>query len=183
MVFKVKNTGRKVTEFYLYGEDGMRIVGEVENVGPGPVPRPGGQRAAPGKYVPACKPGMTGKGIRERLHRHRLRRRPTPPAPTSSRSSTPPRSTRLRRGPVQQLVGRHQAFVAAYKAGEDDGPARSSRTVRVPLGAHRAGGRVLRRPRPRMDLREADLEQGQKWTGWHRIEKDLWPPAQAATPR
>ena len=26
-----------------------------------------------------------------------------------------------------------------------------------------------------MDIREADLEQGQEWTGWHRIEKDLWP--------
>ena len=34
---------------------------------------------------------------------------------------------------------------------------------------------------PRMDLREADLEQGQKWTGWHRIEKDLWPPASGYT--
>ena len=30
---------------------------------------------------------------------------------------------------------------------------------------------------PKMDLREADLEKGQKWTGWHRIEKDLWPAA------
>ena len=28
---------------------------------------------------------------------------------------------------------------------------------------------------PKVDLREADLEKGQKWTGWHRIEKDLWP--------
>jgi iron uptake system component EfeO len=27
-----------------------------------------------------------------------------------------------------------------------------------------------------MDARQADLAQGQKWTGWHRIEKDLWPP-------
>ena len=26
-----------------------------------------------------------------------------------------------------------------------------------------------------MDAREADLEEGQRWTGWHRIEKDLWP--------
>ena len=26
-----------------------------------------------------------------------------------------------------------------------------------------------------MDLREADLEEGQDWTGWHAIEKDLWP--------
>ena len=30
---------------------------------------------------------------------------------------------------------------------------------------------------PMMDAREADLEPGQEWTGWHRIEKDLWPPA------
>ena len=37
---------------------------------------------------------------------------------------------------------------------------------------------------PKMDAREADLEEGQKWTGWHRIEKDLWPPAKSGpTPR
>ena len=28
---------------------------------------------------------------------------------------------------------------------------------------------------PKMDIREADLEPGQEFTGWHRIEKDLWP--------
>jgi iron uptake system component EfeO len=27
---------------------------------------------------------------------------------------------------------------------------------------------------PKVDLREADLEAGQEWTGWHRIEKALW---------
>jgi iron uptake system component EfeO len=27
---------------------------------------------------------------------------------------------------------------------------------------------------PKMDLREADLEDGQAWTGWHVIEKALW---------
>jgi iron uptake system component EfeO len=27
---------------------------------------------------------------------------------------------------------------------------------------------------PKMDLREADLEAGQAWTGWHPIEKQLW---------
>ena len=31
--------------------------------------------------------------------------------------------------------------------------------------------------RKALDLaREADLEPGQKWTGWHVAEKDLWPP-------
>jgi iron uptake system component EfeO len=27
---------------------------------------------------------------------------------------------------------------------------------------------------PRIDAREADLEPGQEWTGFHRLEKDLW---------
>mgnify|MGYP006138656205 CR=1 FL=1 len=29
------------------------------------------------------------------------------------------------------------------------------------------------------DATEADLADGEAWTGWHRIEKDLWPPADA----
>ena len=33
---------------------------------------------------------------------------------------------------------------------------------------------------PLLDAREADLDEGQAWTGWHRIEKDLWPPAPEA---
>jgi iron uptake system component EfeO len=63
LVYKVKNNGSKVTEFYLYGEDGLRIVGEVENVGPG-LSRNLVINVPAGKYVPACKPGMAGKGIR-----------------------------------------------------------------------------------------------------------------------
>jgi iron uptake system component EfeO len=36
---------------------------------------------------------------------------------------------------------------------------------------------------PMMDAREADLEPGQEFTGWHRIEKDLWPArAESYTP-
>ncbi len=63
VVFKVKNTGNEVTEFYLYGSDGLRIVGEIENIGPG-LTRDLVVRAQPGKYVTACKPGMKGQGIR-----------------------------------------------------------------------------------------------------------------------
>jgi iron uptake system component EfeO len=32
LTFDVTNTGSQVTEFYLLGEDGLRIVSEVENV-------------------------------------------------------------------------------------------------------------------------------------------------------
>jgi iron uptake system component EfeO len=63
LTFAVTNGGSKVTEFYLYGEDGKRIVGEVENIGPG-ITRELVLKVEPGNYLTACKPGMAGDGIR-----------------------------------------------------------------------------------------------------------------------
>jgi iron uptake system component EfeO len=63
LTFAVTNGGSKVTEFYLYGEDGKRIVGEVENIGPG-ITRELVLKVEPGNYITACKPGMAGDGIR-----------------------------------------------------------------------------------------------------------------------
>jgi iron uptake system component EfeO len=59
----VSNGGTKVTEFYVYAEDGKRIVGEVENIGPG-ITRELVLKVTPGNYITACKPGMAGDGIR-----------------------------------------------------------------------------------------------------------------------
>ena len=63
LTFDVTNEGSQVTEFYLLGEDGLRIVGEVENVGP-QLSRQLVVNAPDGAYVTACKPGMKGEGIR-----------------------------------------------------------------------------------------------------------------------
>jgi iron uptake system component EfeO len=63
LTFAVTNGGTKVTEFYLYGEDGKRIIGEVENIGPG-ITRELVLKVEPGKYITACKPGMAGDGLR-----------------------------------------------------------------------------------------------------------------------
>ena len=62
VVFVVTNDGPEVTEFYLLGDDGLRIVGEVENIGPG-ITRNLVVEAAPGNYFTVCKPGMVGDGI------------------------------------------------------------------------------------------------------------------------
>ena len=35
VVFEITNDGSEVTEFYLLAEDGLRVLGEVENIGPG----------------------------------------------------------------------------------------------------------------------------------------------------
>jgi iron uptake system component EfeO len=66
-------------------------------------------------------------------------------------------------------------FVAAYKAGKDAEaralyPVARTHWERIETVAESFGDLD-----PKLDLREADLEPGQKWTGWHRLEKDLWP--------
>ena len=185
VAFKVKNSGDQVTEFYLYGEDGLRIVGEIENVGPG-LTRDLVVRAEPGKYVAACKPGMKGKGIREDF------------TITDSGKSTTIKGVDQAdidaattqyaayvKDQSQELVDQTTAFVDAYKAGDaakakELFPEARQHWERIETVAEAFGDLD-----PKMDLREADLEQGQEWTGWHRIEKDLWPPAsgyQAMTP-
>ena len=63
ITFSVKNSGDAETEFYLLASDGVKVVGEVEDIGPG-LTRDLVVQAQPGSYLTACKPGMTGDGIR-----------------------------------------------------------------------------------------------------------------------
>jgi iron uptake system component EfeO len=63
VTFSVENTGSRTTEFYVYEGDGTTIVGEVENVGPS-LTRDLTVTLEAGSYITACKPGMTGDGIR-----------------------------------------------------------------------------------------------------------------------
>ncbi len=182
VVFKVKNTGQQVTEFYFYAEDGLRIVGEVENVGPG-LSRDLVVRAAPGTYVAACKPGMAGKGIRSAFT---VTDSGKDEGIAGVDQSTIDAATSQYKAYVEdqagQLVEETTAFTAAYESG-DQAKARALFPLargyweRIETVAESFGDLD-----PKMDLREADLTPGQKWTGWHRIEKDLWPPASGYTP-
>ena len=185
VVFKVKNTGNEVTEFYLYGEDGLRIVGEIENVGPG-LSRDLVVRAAPGKYVTACKPGMKGQGIRDAFTvSDSGEDTKIEGVDQETIDATTTQYAAYVKDQTQQLVDATTEFTTLYKNGEDDKarelfPHARGYWERVETVAESFGDLD-----PRMDIREADLEEGQKWTGWHRIEKDLWPPAsgyQAMTP-
>ncbi|WP_221177012.1 iron uptake system protein EfeO [Nocardioides pocheonensis] len=181
VTFRIKNTGSKVTEFYLYAEDGKRIVGEVENIGPG-LTRDLVVSVAPGTYVTACKPGMEGDGIRGKLTVTDSGRKSSV---ADVDQETLEHATESYADYVKQeadalLEGTTQ-FVAAYRSG-DDAKARSlyptarQHWERIEPVAESFGDLD-----PKMDLREADLEQGQKWTGWHLLEKDLWPPAKGYT--
>ncbi len=63
VTFEIKNEGSKITEFYVYKEDGTTVVGEEENIGPG-LTKNLNVSLEEGSYVTACRPGMTGQGIR-----------------------------------------------------------------------------------------------------------------------
>ncbi|WP_277626220.1 iron uptake system protein EfeO [Arsenicicoccus piscis] len=176
IVFSVTNDGSKVTEFYLLADDGLRIVGEVENIGPG-LKRDLVVKAAPGKYFTACKPGMIGDGIRAPFT---VTDSGADLAATGADKELVDTANQQYASYVkdqtEQLSAKTAQFVAAYRAG-DDAKARSLYAVarthweRIEPVAESFGDLD-----PKMDLREADLEPGQKWTGWHVMEKDLWPP-------
>ncbi len=175
LTFSVTNGGSKVTEFYLLAEDGLRIIGEIENIGPG-LSRDLVLRTSPGSYFTACKPGMVGEGIRGAF------------SVTSSEEDNAPSGNDAElveqanlsysayiKDQTEQLVTKTTTFVDLYKAGKDD----EARALYAPARVHWERIEPVAESfgdlDPKMDIREADLEPGQEFTGWHRIEKDLWP--------
>jgi iron uptake system component EfeO len=175
LTFDVANAGTQVTEFYLLGEDGLRIVGEVENIGPA-LDRQLVVDAPAGTYVTACKPGMKGEGIRADF---------TVTDSTDAQQASADDQQLVEQAQANYdayvqdqtdlLLVRTEQFVAAYEAGEDD----RARAIYADARTHWERIETVAESfgdlDPKMDAREADLEPGQRWTGWHRIEKDLWP--------
>ncbi|MFC4786817.1 iron uptake system protein EfeO [Nocardioides sp. MAHUQ-72] len=175
LTFDVTNDGSKVTEFYLYDEDGERIVGEVENIGPN-LTRQLVVNAAAGTYVTACKPGMKGDGIRADFTVTDSGEK----VDTSADEQAMVDKAQEEYGEFvqdesDQLLAGTAKFVAAYKSGDD----RTAKALYPEVRTHWERIETVAESfgdlDPKMDAREADLEPGQKWTGWHRIEKDLWP--------
>ncbi|HEU5484036.1 MAG TPA: iron uptake system protein EfeO [Microlunatus sp.] len=173
--FSVTNNGTKVNEFYLLAEDGLRIVGEVENIGPG-LTRDLVLQAAPGSYFTACKPGMVGDGIRAQFT---VTDSGETLAPNEDEQALVDQANTLYaayvRDQTDQLLSKTEEFTKAYVAKDDD----RARALYAPARVHWERIETVAESfgdlDPQMDAREADLEDGQKWTGWHRIEKDLWP--------
>jgi iron uptake system component EfeO len=79
------------------------------------------------------------------------------------------------RNEIDQLTTGTQEFATAYVAGDFD----AARALYAPTRMHWERVETVAESfgdlDPKLDLREADLEEGQEWTGWHAIEKDLWP--------
>jgi iron uptake system component EfeO len=169
--FTITNNGTKVQEFYVYDE-GDRVMGEVENVSPGLSRKLIVQLTEPGTYTTACKPGMIGDGIRSDF-------KVTGDAvqiDTEGKFKEASDSyKRYVNSQTEALVTATQVFTDAVKKGDVNAakaqfPIARTYYERIEPVAESFPDDLD----PRIDLREADLEPGQKWTGFHAIEKQLW---------
>ncbi|GAA4257927.1 iron uptake system protein EfeO [Dactylosporangium darangshiense] len=169
VTFTVSNKGGKVTEFYVYAT-GDRIVGEVENVAPG-LTRELIVELPAGTYETACKPGMVGNGIRGSFKATGETKPLTDDAKLAQ--ATKDYQTYVKNN-TGALIDKTTEFVNAVKAGDVEKakalfPIARTYWERIEPVAESFGDLD-----PAIDAREADLEPGQEWTGFHKIEKDLW---------
>jgi iron uptake system component EfeO len=168
----VENKGAKVTEVYLYTTTDQ-IVTERENIGPDTKTVISAQVNA-GTYQIACKPGMKGDGIRQKV--------------TATGKDTTASDPRLNkaiaayRGYVNEqaalTVPAARKFAAAVTGGDIETAKKLFAPSRVGWERTEPVAESFGDIDPKVDVREDGLEEGQDvekdWTGWHRLERSLW---------
>lgn len=178
--FDVTNSSSQVTEFYLLADDGLRIVGEVENIAPG-AERSLTVVAQPGSYFTVCKPGMLGDGVGKAAFTVSGEAVAATGDDAEQKQKAEDLYGAFVKAQVEQLVPAVDTLVAAYESGDDAKakelfPATRAFYERIEPVAESLGDLD-----PRIDYREVDAKaEGLDWTGFHRLEKDLWVPAQDA---
>ena len=169
--FQITNNGNKVTEFYVYGE-GERVMGEVENISPGLSRTLIVQLTEPGTFQTSCRPGMVGDGIRSDFT---VTGEAVQIDTEGKFKEAADNYKRYVNSQTDALIPATQVFVDAIKRG-DVAAAKAQYPIartyyeRIEPVAEAFPNDLD----PRIDLREADLEPGQKWTGFHALEKQLW---------
>ncbi|MFI9624433.1 iron uptake system protein EfeO [Streptomyces sp. NPDC052042] len=164
----VQNKGSKVTEVYILFPDD-RIVAERENIGPGTKANITAEIKA-GSYEIACKPGMKGHGIRQKIE--------VTGANAAKRSPEMDKAVAEYRTYVQAqadaTLPKAKKFTDAVAAGDIETAKKLYADSRLGWERTEPVAESFGDIDPKVDVREDGLEDGQKWTGWHRLEKALW---------
>lgn len=179
VTFRVENAGERVTEFYLLADDELSIVSEVENIAPG-TSRDLTVLAQPGDYFTVCKPGMVGAGIDQ-----------TPFSVTGESiavsggddaviAAAVASYTAYVKSQAAELVPQVEEFVDAYVTGDDDRARALFPLARVSYERIEPTASQFGELDPAIDYRKPGAEaEGLEFTGFHRIEMDLWLDAAA----
>ncbi|MET9362707.1 iron uptake system protein EfeO [Streptomyces sp. NPDC006632] len=166
--FDIENKGSKVTEVYLLFPDD-RIVAERENIGPGLKQQLTAEVKA-GSYEVACKPGMKGDGIRQKVTitgGTAVKRNPQLDAAVAE-------YRKYAQEQADETLPKVKVFTDAVRAGDVDAAKKAFAPSRLGWERTEPVAESFGDIDPKTDTREDGLEKGQKWTGWHRLEKSLW---------
>jgi iron uptake system component EfeO len=167
--FSIKNGGSQVNELYVYAP-GDRVIGEVEQVGPG-ITRDLTVELQAGSYELACKPGMTGDGIRSTFT---VTGGAAPAASSDPRLATAVAQYRsFVVAESQALVTQTKEFAAAVEAGDVARAKALYAPTREPWERIEPVAEALGDLDPKIDAREGDVPDAE-FGGFHRIEKALW---------
>ncbi|MET8954335.1 iron uptake system protein EfeO [Streptomyces sp. NPDC004393] len=168
VTLKIENKGSKATEVEILFPDD-RIVSEKENIGPGTKYTLTAEVKA-GSYEIACRPGMKGHGVRQKL--------------TVTGGSAAQRNPKLDKAvadyreyaqeQADATVPLAETFAKAIKAGDLEAAEKAYAPSRIGWERTEPVAESFGDIDPKTDTRADGLEQGQKWTGWHRLEKALW---------
>ena len=168
VTLKIENKGSQATEVEIVFPDD-RIVSEKENIGPGTKYTLTAEVRA-GSYEIACRPGMKGHGVRQKL--------------TVTGGTVAKRDPRLDKAvadyrayaqeQADETLPRVETFVKAVKDGNIEAAKNAYGISRLGWERTEPVAESFGDIDPKVDVREDGLEDGQKWTGWHRLEKALW---------
>jgi len=178
VTFSITNNGSDVNEFEILADDKLRIVGEKENVPPGQTVDYVAQ-LTPGDYYTACKFQLIGAPVG--LAKFTVTGDVSAVSESEQQLSDEAVTNYVAyiKSQVQELVPQVEAFAAAYAAGDDETARSLFASTRVSYERIEPTAEAFGDLDPKIDYREVDaVAEGLDWTGFHRIEKDLWPPAE-----
>ena len=177
LVATVAHTFERAARFDLLADDGLRIVGEVENIAPA-ASRTLTVVAQPGDYFTLCKPGMIGAGIGKASFAVSGDAVTIDGPDAEQKQQAVDLYAAFVKDQVSQLVPAVQGLADAYESGDDEAARAAFPQVRAFYERIEPVAEALGDLDPRIDFREVDaVAEGLDWTGFHRIEKDLWVPA------
>ncbi|WP_405815971.1 EfeM/EfeO family lipoprotein [Streptomyces sp. NBC_01390] len=164
----IQNKGSKVTEVYVLFPDD-RIVTERENIGPGTKQKVTAEVKA-GDYTIACKPGMKGDGIRQAVKAtggKAAKRDPRLDAAVAA-------YRKYAQEQADATLPLAETFAKAVKDGDLEAAKKAYAPSRIGWERTEPIAESFGDIDPEVDVRADGLEAGQKFTGWHRLEKSLW---------
>jgi FTR1 family protein len=165
--FKVTNAGTgRVSELEIL--QGARILGEKENLVAG-LSGSFALTLQPGEYALSCPGGTTAATGVLTVGGQAVAASDDPELQAAVTGYK-----RYVHTQAVALVAQVQAFVAAVKAGDVEKAKSEFAAARVPYETIEPVAESFGTLDPDIDARVNDVQKGQQWTGFHRIERALW---------